>query len=68
MRQKLLLIFTLFSIVKSQAQNWIPHTFSEFDNKVGYIDSVSGETKVFWHFDSAKAFKYGLATACYQGK
>ncbi|MDI1235503.1 MAG: WG repeat-containing protein [bacterium] len=61
------LLFTSF-FTNSHAQNWIPHTFSEFDNKVGYIDSLTGETKVFWHFDSAKAFKYGLATACYQGK
>lgn len=68
MRKNLLLIFVFFIVAKSQSQNWIPHTFSEFDNKVGYIDSVTGETKVFWHFDSAKAFKNGLALASYKGK
>jgi hypothetical protein len=69
MRKRVFLFCVIFLLNgKLFAQNWVPHIFPDFENKVGYIDSVTGETVVFWHFDSASPFQYGLATACYKGK
>jgi|GEM_PF-5474204 len=63
-----LIVFLTFWSANLSGQNWVPKQYSEFEGKFGYVDSVSGEATVFWHFDSARVFKYGLAAACYKGK
>lgn len=67
MKSSLLLVFVLFAYSVS-AQNLVPQTFKEFNNKFGYVDSTNGDIKIYWHFDSAKTFKHGIAAAKVKGK
>lgn len=49
------------------SQNWQPKALGEFGGKYAYFDSSGNKIKVFWHFDDARPFKYGLATARVKG-
>lgn len=67
MKTGLLLVFVVFAYSVS-AQNLKPQSFEEFNNKFAYIDSTNGDIKIYWHFDSARAFQYGIAAAKVKGK